>query len=268
MGLYLPIDCPHLIVYLTFPQELGLGFPGAVVCFHLIVIIIIIFIMGCGTSTSTAARQPMSVGIVPVGGSGAGGVATGSGKSSTGTKSRNGPSSPKEVKALGSIRTIMPAPAASSPPKNGDTKTLGASTSSAGNERKLNNKAGPSNVWKLGEDRSPWGIATYENHVYVSDMVNHTITVYNRNDGREVRQWGGVEGDSDGELNQPSGMAWSKDGLLYVVDTGNARIQAFTPEGRFMRKWGKQGEAPVRIDIFYQLLTAVDVDAYVCHIIG
>jgi len=57
-----------------------------------------------------------------------------------------------------------------------------------------------------------------------------------------VRSWG-TSGTGEGEFNQPSDIEIGPDGLLYVVDSGNDRIQVFTQEGDFVRQWGSRGSA-------------------------
>lgn len=42
----------------------------------------------------------------------------------------------------------------------------------------------------------------------------------------------------DGQLNEPWGAAVDLEGNIYVSDTWNGRIQVFSPEGEFLRKWG------------------------------
>lgn len=48
-----------------------------------------------------------------------------------------------------------------------------------------------------------------------------------------------------GALNDPMGVAYApgEDPLLYVVDTGNARVQAFRPSGEVVGMWGRRGNA-------------------------
>jgi DNA-binding beta-propeller fold protein YncE len=58
--------------------------------------------------------------------------------------------------------------------------------------------------------------------------------------GKFVRSWG-KSGSGDGELSRPAGLACEKNGNLIVVDSGNNRLQVFSPEGKFIAKCGKAG---------------------------
>ncbi len=53
----------------------------------------------------------------------------------------------------------------------------------------------------------------------------------------------GETGKGPGELLQPTGIAVSKDGTVFVADTGNNRIQAFTSDGQLLWQFGRAGEA-------------------------
>ena len=60
-----------------------------------------------------------------------------------------------------------------------------------------------------------------------------------------------------GEFGTPSfGLACDQNGDLYVVDTGNCRIQKFTNAGNFIQLWGMFGTAPSN----FQNPTAIAVD--------
>jgi uncharacterized protein (TIGR03663 family) len=49
-------------------------------------------------------------------------------------------------------------------------------------------------------------------------------------------------GSADGQLNFPRNMAVAEDGTIFVADSGNHRIQAFAPDGTFVRQWGSSCE--------------------------
>ncbi|MGH2536735.1 MAG: 6-bladed beta-propeller, partial [Candidatus Promineifilaceae bacterium] len=51
----------------------------------------------------------------------------------------------------------------------------------------------------------------------------------------------GSPGSQAGQLQTPRNVALGPDGLIYVADTGNHRIQVFDADGRFVRGWGTNG---------------------------
>ena len=48
----------------------------------------------------------------------------------------------------------------------------------------------------------------------------------------------------DGPLNAPRNLAVAANGDLYVVDSGNHRVQVFDRDGRYLRGWGSFGSEP------------------------
>lgn len=56
-----------------------------------------------------------------------------------------------------------------------------------------------------------------------------------------VRSWGAY-GDNNGEMKWPACICRGANGLLYVTDSWNHRVQVFRPEdGHYVRKWGGEG---------------------------
>src|SRR5207249_3749835 len=55
-----------------------------------------------------------------------------------------------------------------------------------------------------------------------------------------VTKWGS-SGTGDGQFNRPGGVAMDGSGNVFVVDSGNSRIQKFTNTGTFLAKWGSLG---------------------------
>ena len=58
-----------------------------------------------------------------------------------------------------------------------------------------------------------------------------------------LKIWGS-NGAGDGQFVAPRSLAVGPDGLIYVADSGNHRIQVFDQEGKFLLKWGGEGSGP------------------------
>ena len=56
-----------------------------------------------------------------------------------------------------------------------------------------------------------------------------------------IRKWGS-KGSLDGQFALPSGIAIDSSNDVYILDTGNNRIQKFSDNGTFITKWGSKGE--------------------------
>ncbi len=104
-----------------------------------------------------------------------------------------------------------------------------------------------------GQFNEPWGIAVDgDGTIFVSDTWNHRIQAFDRQ-GNFIRMWGQF-GSTGGELGQPNvfygprALAIGLDGNLYVMDTGNKRVQAFTPGGDFVAQYGGAGIVEGRFD--------------------
>ncbi|MEO6511183.1 MAG: NHL repeat-containing protein [Nocardioides sp.] len=88
-----------------------------------------------------------------------------------------------------------------------------------------------------------------DGNAYVTD--NHQqVSVISR-EGHVIRRWG-EPGDGPGEFHfvgsDPADPTWrpgrltvGPDGSVYVSDSGNARVQVFTRDGRFVRQFGTFG---------------------------
>ena len=97
-----------------------------------------------------------------------------------------------------------------------------------------------------GQFLRPGGIAVNaEGHVYVADTYNYRIQVF-ANDGRFLRSWGS-KGTGPGQFHDPraldgagpgpDGIAVDRNGVVYVSDPWNHRVQVFTSDGRYLREW-------------------------------
>ncbi len=54
----------------------------------------------------------------------------------------------------------------------------------------------------------------------------------------------GSEGSGAGQFRRPGDVAFDSHGDMWVLDSGNDRVEEFTPSGEFIRQFGSQGSAP------------------------
>ena len=99
----------------------------------------------------------------------------------------------------------------------------------------------------------PAGITVYDktDEVFVADGYgNRRVIVFDANTGAYKRHWGAygnkpddkaskarqATGQGPAQFNTPHGIEVSNDGIVYVTDRANNRIQAFTLEGKFIKE--------------------------------
>lgn len=69
---------------------------------------------------------------------------------------------------------------------------------------------------------------------------NHKIHVYDIGKRQHLYDIA-TRGRDPGQLNLPRDVKLGPDGLLYITDGGNFRVQVLTTDGKFVRMWGKAG---------------------------
>ncbi|TAN71380.1 MAG: hypothetical protein EPN14_11925 [Gallionella sp.] len=95
----------------------------------------------------------------------------------------------------------------------------------------------------------PTGVAVSRDgeRIYVIDRSDnesnlHQVVVYGK-DGGKIKVIGS-RGGGEGQFNVPLQGAVAADGTLYVLDSGNFRVQAFDRDGNFLRAFGGLGVNP------------------------
>jgi outer membrane protein assembly factor BamB len=121
---------------------------------------------------------------------------------------------------------------------------------------------------ELGIER-PLGAAMSEaGDIYVSDTSQHVTHI--APDG-SVERWGGpgsaegqfAFGTFEGGTNARGAIAVGPDGLVYVSDADNHRVQVFTADGDFVRAFGELGSEPGQFTIPFDLGVDDDGNVYV-----
>ena len=75
-----------------------------------------------------------------------------------------------------------------------------------------------------------------EGELYVADGYGNARIHKFTADGELVQSWG-EPGTGPGQFQVPHGIAVDHNGLVYLADRENSRIQIFTPEGKFVALW-------------------------------
>jgi sugar lactone lactonase YvrE len=97
-----------------------------------------------------------------------------------------------------------------------------------------------------GKLETPWGTATdASGNIWVTDFVNNRIQEFSPS-GTLLRACGST-GSGNAQFKGPTGIAVNPiggldhEGYIYVSDSGNNRIEVFTPECKFVEAFGTAG---------------------------
>ncbi|MDA7951317.1 MAG: hypothetical protein MPJ24_07490 [Pirellulaceae bacterium] len=97
---------------------------------------------------------------------------------------------------------------------------------------------------KEGEFRRPQSLALDKNdHLWVVDACNHRIQVFDAtgSEPKLLSIWGSY-GFDDGQLNYPYDLVFGDKGeSVYLVESGNHRVQKFSLDGKWKKSWGSRG---------------------------
>ena len=114
-------------------------------------------------------------------------------------------------------------------------------------------------------------VAVTDNVIAVSDCGSHQVKKYSLQG--ELISVIGCRGNKNGQLNDPRGLAFNNNKLLYVVDRYNYRVQVFQQNDTFVFSFGNRGsnpgqfQFPVRIAIDpNNNVLVTDPDANCIHI--
>jgi DNA-binding beta-propeller fold protein YncE len=97
-----------------------------------------------------------------------------------------------------------------------------------------------------GNDMKPCGIALDRDRLYVTDLTNHCVSVYQTVTRELLFQIPRQKEEGKPGLWSPTNVAVDREGRIYVSDTGGFMVQVYDAEGKHLRTIGDMGLAPGR----------------------
>jgi len=105
---------------------------------------------------------------------------------------------------------------------------------------------------------NPVGVAvSKDNIIAVSDWYSHQVKKYTLQ-GNLLSVIGNNAGNKNGQFFCPSGLVFSSNKMLYVVDNSNHRVQVFQQDDKFAFSFGSKGSNPGQFQ--YPVKIAIDSD--------
>ncbi|MBI4475109.1 MAG: 6-bladed beta-propeller [Acidobacteria bacterium] len=78
-------------------------------------------------------------------------------------------------------------------------------------------------------------------NIFISDGYANARVLEYTPDGKKVREWGAA-GNGPGQFRLPHSIQVDENGIVYVADRENGRVQLFDMQGKFLREWPKYGK--------------------------
>jgi DNA-binding beta-propeller fold protein YncE len=100
-----------------------------------------------------------------------------------------------------------------------------------------------------------------EDNIWTADVGSHVILKLSP-EGRVLLALGRmrIPGDDVGHFNQPTDVAWDRDGNIYVTDGyGNSRVLKFDKYGSRLLGWGMKGTGPGQFDTPHTIVVDGDL---------
>ena len=109
---------------------------------------------------------------------------------------------------------------------------------------------------------NPAGTRIYAVDIGGSSSNEHKVLVFDAQSGKHLFDIG-KRGTDKGEFNLPRDAAIAPDGSLYVVDSGNFRVEKFDADGKFISSFGAIGRQPGQFSRPKELSVDKDGNVYV-----
>jgi DNA-binding beta-propeller fold protein YncE len=89
----------------------------------------------------------------------------------------------------------------------------------------------------------PVDAVTFEDRLYVADVSNHVVRVFDKASGEIVKTIGD-KGDPIERLDRPTNLGFDGEGDLYVTDFGRFQVVKFDRDGHYKSAVGMPGDGP------------------------
>lgn len=99
----------------------------------------------------------------------------------------------------------------------------------------------------------PFGVTAVNGKIYVADLVNSRIQIFNAATYAYLATIGGTQGTGNNQFQYPIDVAVDSSGTIYVADIGNERVQVFNSSYAYVRTMGVTGVPYVTDDNHYNL---------------
>jgi DNA-binding beta-propeller fold protein YncE len=94
---------------------------------------------------------------------------------------------------------------------------------------------------RQSEFRGTADITFARGRLYIADGYGNARVLVYDSQGKRLKQWG-TPGTGPGQFHLPHGITVDRDGVLYVSDRENGRIQRFDLDGRYLGEWDNLGK--------------------------
>ncbi|MFC1670203.1 VWA domain-containing protein [Spirochaetota bacterium] len=84
-----------------------------------------------------------------------------------------------------------------------------------------------------------YGIDYFKNRLAITDFKEDSVLIIDK-DAKILKKFGSP-GSGEGRFHGPQGVCFDKTGNIYVVDSGNHRVQKFDDKGSYILKFGRKG---------------------------
>ena len=78
-------------------------------------------------------------------------------------------------------------------------------------------------------------------HLFISDGYANARILEYTGDGTKIREWG-TAGTGPGQFRLPHSIQIDEDGVIYVADRENGRVQRFDQDGKYLGEWAAFGK--------------------------